>query len=116
MLTPAGKECSFFYGDYHRGRSKEECRLLDSNGLSWKPVLCHNCPIPNIQIANACEHMRFYPKIAKGFLIRKPHVSVDIYCTKCECSVTEPRVGCGQCHPLPSVFVVAPEDPKLSEE
>ena len=116
MINPAGNECSFFYGDYHRGRSKEECRLLDSNGLVWKPGLCSGCPVPIIQTANACENMRFYPKIEKGFLIRKPRVSIETYCVKCECSVTEPRVGCGQCHPLPSVFVLAPEDPISPED
>jgi hypothetical protein len=111
MRTPAGKECRFFYGDYYRGRSNEECNLLEPAGLSWNPGLCTKCPMPAILAANACEHMRYKPRIERG-LLRKPQVKLEIYCIKSESDVNEPRVGCGQCHPLPSVFVVSPDDPQ----
>ncbi len=55
MKTPAGSECKYFYGDYYRGRDHEECRLL---GAQWKPALCRTCPVPAIEMANACEFMR----------------------------------------------------------
>ena len=111
MLTPAGKECKYFYGDYHRGRNVEECRLLAPAGLRWTPDLCRRCPVPDILIANACEHMQFRPRLARPFLSLKSQVNVDVSCTKCECDVAEPKVGCGQCHPLPDIFVVGPDDP-----
>ena len=104
MITPAGKECSYFYGDYFRGREQESCRLLESASLEWTPDLCEKCPVPDIQMANACEFQNLYPKLAKPVFFMKAQVEVSAYCTKCTCSVDEPRVGCGQCHPLPQIF------------
>jgi hypothetical protein len=39
MRTPAGKECRFYYADYHRGSQKQECRLIARNpdGGRWHP-------------------------------------------------------------------------------
>ncbi len=28
MINPAGQECRFYYQDFHRGRSEQECRLV----------------------------------------------------------------------------------------
>lgn len=108
MRNPAGQECSYFYGDYFRGRTKEECRLLDSASLEWNPQLCRECPMPKILHSNACENMKFYPRINRGFL-KKTKVIISTYCTKCECNVDEPRVGCGQCHQLPDAFLISPD-------
>jgi len=33
-------------------------------------------------------------------------VRVSAHCNKCACDVAEPAIGCGLCHPLPTVFVV----------
>jgi hypothetical protein len=115
MRTPAGKECKYFYGDYHRGRHQEECRLLDAHKLEWSSRLCFNCPVPDILLANACQNMQFTPRLEKALFFLKPEVRISTYCSKCECDVNEPRVGCGQCHPLPDIFVVAPEDPEGEE-
>lgn len=101
MRTPAGKECKYFYGDYHRGRSKEECRLV---GSQWNPKLCTTCPVPQITQANACEYLRLNAEVKKVFFILNPHVTVKASCTKCQCAVAEPEIGCGQCHPLPPFF------------
>lgn len=112
MRTPAGKDCTFFYGDYFRGRDEEECRLLKDHELEWTPDLCSNCSIPDIELANACEFMQFTPKVERALIIvGKKQVYIDTYCSKCTCSVDEPRIGCGQCHPLPDIFIVAPDDP-----
>lgn len=111
MLTPAGKECRYFYGDYHRGRQTERCRLLEGASLEWSPELCFRCPVPDILRANACEHQTLEPRLDKPLFFMKPQVKVRATCSKCDCEVQEPRIGCGQCHPLPEVFVVDPGDP-----
>jgi hypothetical protein len=114
MITPAGNECRYFYGDYHRGRKNEECRLLDSTDLIWSPYLCDNCPIPDILFANSCEHIEFQPELIKPIFFMKPQVKVSAFCTKSNVPVDEPRIGCGQCHPLLNVFTETPDEPDSS--
>ncbi len=109
MLTPAGKECRHFYGDYFRGRNVERCRLLEAHNEVWKRELCFKCPVPEILQANSCEHQELFPRVEKPLFFLKAEVRINAYCDKCNCDVKEPRVGCGQCHPLPPVFVVGPE-------
>ena len=111
MRTPAGNECKFFYGDYFRGRSQEECRLLKDNGLSWSPYLCEECPVPEILQANSCAHQRLNPQLKRPVFFMRPQVLVEAYCTKAENIVKEPRIGCGQCHPNIREFVIAPNEP-----
>jgi len=103
MQTPAGKECSYYYADYFRGKSKQECRLLGESlpPLKWKPSLCTSCPVPGILLANACEHMVLKPRLVREFPFIHQTISVSAYCTKTSKQVTEPHIGCGECHPLP---------------
>ena len=103
MKTPAGKECKYYYADYFRGREKEECQLLRSANppLTWKRELCMNCPVPDILMANACQHMILTPKIVRPFPYIKHQVQINAYCAKTNRLVKEPHVGCGECHPLP---------------
>lgn len=107
MRTPAGKDCPHFYGDYFRGRNVEECRLLKAAGQAWTRDLCASCPVPEITMANACEHMKLRAKVgrplAAAFLRR---VQVQAYCEKSRTTVREPQVGCGECHALPFKFEV----------
>ena len=106
MRTPAGKECRYFYGDYYRGRDHEECRLLlDADPpLTWKRDMCTTCPVPEILLANACEFMVLKPSLVRSFPFTKQQVRVRAYCTKTRRDVTEPQVGCGECHILPPIF------------
>lgn len=108
MQTPAGKECPYFYADYYRGREHEECRLLKTTSYEWTPDLCFRCPVPEISRANACKNQVLEPKVERPFLVLNRRVSISAYCTKCQCSVKEPKIGCGQCHPLP--FYLSGED------
>ena len=112
MRTPAGKECKYFYGDYYRGRSREECRLLEGNisRTGWTSDLCTHCPVPNILNANACKHMALNGKIQRPFPFIKRQVVVDAFCDKCQCVVDEPEIGCGECHSLPPIFTGALDD------
>jgi len=109
MKTPAGKECSYFYGDYFRGRNVEECRLLNSSGEHWTRDLCSSCPVPSIELANACEFMNLQAAIGRplsaAFMRR---VQIKAYCEKSKKKVTEPHVGCGECHALPFKFEIKP--------
>lgn len=106
MKTPAGLECKFFYGNYFRGRKQEECRLLKDAGIGskWTPNLCRTCPVPDIMRANVCPNMVLHPKVTGGFLKWGQRVRITAYCTLSQSTVTEPQVGCGQCHPIPDVF------------
>ncbi len=107
MRTPAGFECKYFYGDYFRGRSVEECRLLQSPGQTWTSDLCKTCPVPVIVRANACEFLQLRPKITRPFsaaFMRR--VEISAYCDKSRKDIKEPQVGCGECHPIPPIFEV----------
>ncbi len=109
MRTPAGRECVYFYGDYYRGRKKEECRLLQSATppLAWKPALCRSCPVPDIQLANSCEYMRLTPTLKRSLPFAKNQVAVHTYCTKTQRQGFDAHIGCGECHPLPPAFLEA---------
>lgn len=102
MKTPAGKECPHFYGDYFRGRNMEECRLLKASGEIWTRDLCATCPVPEISRANACQYMQLRAKVTRplsaAFMRR---VQVQAYCEKTQKNVSEPQIGCGECHALP---------------
>jgi len=103
MRTPAGNECDYFYGDYYRGRSHEECRLLNSAlpSIAWKPELCFTCPVPEILLANSCKSMILEPRVERTFPFLKRQVKVNTYCKKNNRSNFDPFIGCGECHPLP---------------
>ena len=102
MKTPAGIECPHFYGDYFRGRNVEECRLLKSHGERWTPDLCRTCPVPEISRANACEFLKLKPTVARPVTaLFQRRVQISAYCEKSKRSVSEPQIGCGECHALP---------------
>jgi len=102
MKTPAGSECPYFYGDYFRGRNVQECRLLKAAGLHWTPDLCKTCPVPGIARANACQYLKLTPAVVRplGALFQR-RVKISAYCEKVKQDVSEPHVGCGECHTLP---------------
>ena len=107
MKTPAGYECPHFYGDYFRGRNVEECRLLKAAGQPWSPDLCRSCPVPGIARANACEFLKLNAKVARPLSAAfQRRVQLSAYCEKSKKNVSEPHVGCGECHTLPFKFEV----------
>lgn len=107
MRTPAGKECKYFYGDYHRGKNLEECRLLQVSSERWSPDLCKTCPVPGIQLANACEFQKLSGSVARPLsAVFQRRVQVSAFCEKTERRVSEPHIGCGECHSLPFAFEV----------
>ncbi len=105
MRTPSGIECKYFYGDYFRGRSLEECRLLKASGQRWSPDLCKTCPVPGILRANACEFLQLHATVAHPIgALFQGRVQVRSFCQKTNRDVKEPHIGCGECHPLPPAF------------
>ena len=38
MRTPAGSQCPYYFEDFHRGRNRQECRLIDQTprGCKWR--------------------------------------------------------------------------------
>jgi len=109
MKTPAGSECKYFYGDYYRGRAREECCLLAASTppQPWRPDMCKTCPAPGILRANACEHVRLNARLVRSLMTGfKRRVAVTAFCEKAQRRVAEPQIGCGECHPLPPVFEV----------
>lgn len=106
MKTPAGFECRYFFGDYYRGRKREECRLIGNIPApnNWTPDVCKTCPVPSITRANACPSMVLEAKVKRGILGLGRKAVVTAYCNKTYRIVDEPEIGCGECHPLPTSF------------
>jgi hypothetical protein len=100
MRTPAGRECRHYYGDFHRGRQAQECRLLARNSESepWTPDLCAGCPVPDILMANACPNLVLNARVVKRFLGLSRRVEVEGWCSATFLEVENPEVGCGHCH------------------
>ena len=100
MKTPYGQECTFFYGDYFRGKHFEDCRLINKTNQTrtWDVHHCRRCPVPAILLSNACANMVLTAVIDKRFWIFHKGVKVSAYCTKTHVNVKHPKVGCGSCH------------------
>ncbi len=100
MKTPFGKECKYYYGDYYRGKSTEECRLIEANPASapWKPALCQNCPVPDILQANGSVNLVLRARVGKSMLGLLQKVEVTAYCREHEVDIPDPKAGCRQCH------------------
>jgi hypothetical protein len=98
MVTPAGDECRFYYQDYHRGRSTQECRLIGRNPDSepWQPSLCATCPVPGILRANASPHLALEGQVARRFFFSR-RVKVYAVCSKHLIELADPHLGCPQC-------------------
>jgi hypothetical protein len=99
MRTPYGAECKFYYADFHRGRSTQQCRLPRRDpDEKWAPALCRSCPVPRLLLANACPNLFLTGKIDRGFLGLNRKMTVDAFCRKSDSPIAEPAVGCGHCH------------------
>lgn len=99
MLTPAGKECRFYYQDYHRGHSVQECRLIQANSRSphWQPRDCSYCPVPDILRANSNPNLVLEGMVKTGLLGFGRRVEVKAFCSRHLVDVEVPEVGCPQC-------------------
>jgi hypothetical protein len=95
VKTPAGKECRYYYEDFHRGRNVQECRLVNENPDSqpWHPSDCAKCPIPDILLANADPDMKLTLTIRAGFLGFFRRLEVTASSIKDGSIIDDPYVG-----------------------
>lgn len=99
MITPAGKECRYYYEDFHRGRSRQECRLIgrQAGAHAWRPGDCARCPVPGILWANSSPDLVLYAEVRPGLLGLGRRVEVTAYCRRHDESIADPYVGCPIC-------------------
>lgn len=101
MITPDNKDCPYYYEDFHRGRSQQECRLIAANPDSkpWRPKDCSRCPVPDILRANASEYLELKAQVNTGILgIIGVRVEVEAFCRKHNIRIQDPYVGCRECN------------------
>lgn len=112
MRTPAGKECRYYYQDFHRGRDLQECRLEKENPDSqrWRPSDCEKCPVPDILRANADPHMKLTLTIKKGFLGFGRRLTVTASDTRTGDPIENPFVGRMEDNPALDLFRRAIEE------
>lgn len=111
MRTPSGTECRYYYEDFYRGRSVQECRLLarSPGSLPWEPRVCATCPVPGILRVNNCPHMELRGRLVRRWLRKR--VEIAATCVRHQVVVEDPYVGCGRCHPAAAaVLVVGKEE------
>lgn len=90
--------CRYFYGDYFRGKHKEECRLLAANPdnpHAWKRSHCDSCPVPEILIASNSRDLALEATVVKRFLRGQVEVTFAV-CTKHMEELADPRF-CPKC-------------------
>lgn len=99
MRTPFGKECRYYFSDYYRGHSTEECRLIQASRSSepWRPALCQTCPVPDILQANGSPNLVLRARVEKSLFGLMRQVQVTAYCHEHHIDVKNPKTGCPQC-------------------
>jgi hypothetical protein len=100
MRTPAGKECRYYYADFHRGRDVQECRLIKENPGSarWIPDDCARCVVPEILNANASRDLELKLTVKKGLLGLTRHLEVTAWCAQHRIPIEDPFIGCPLCN------------------
>ncbi|MFN2115962.1 MAG: hypothetical protein ACK2T6_09605 [Anaerolineae bacterium] len=98
MRTPAGTECKYYYEDFHRGREKQECRLIQANrrSLPWEPGLCAKCPVPEILRANGSPNLRLELTVRKKLGLFTA-MDVEAHCSEHGRRIDDPIRGCAEC-------------------
>lgn len=95
MRTPAGKECRYYYEDFHRGREIQECRSIKYNPESapWHPGDCSRCPVPDILLANADPDMELIVTVRKGLFGLTRNLDVTARSRSDGTIIEDPYVG-----------------------
>lgn len=95
---PDPVDCPYFFGDYHRGRQIEKCRLIERNHENrrpWRRGLCASCPVPGILRETTCRHLALEASVERklGLIDR---VAVYAICTEHLDELRDPR-RCPKC-------------------
>ena len=95
---PSPVSCRYFYGDYHRGSSRESCRLIEASPAherSWKRKLCNSCPVPALLMTSNCGNLLLEVEVKKRFLSERVEVTFSV-CSKHLIELDDPQY-CPQC-------------------
>jgi len=90
--------CRYFYGDYFRGKNKEECRLIAANPENerpWHRGLCDRCGVPELLITSNCRDLLLEGEVKRKFLRDNVEVTFAI-CSKHKISLDNPH-NCPEC-------------------
>ncbi len=99
MITPAGLECHYYYEDFARGASRQECRAAKvPRSAVWRPTDCADCPVPSILAANGSTTLELRILISRKKLRLGPCVTVEAWCSLHGPIDGDPRVGCTECN------------------
>lgn len=97
--------CRYFYGDYHRGNQREECRLLAANPdneIPWQRSHCDTCPVPELIIVSTSRDLLLEAQVRRRFLRERVEVTFAVcarhmeqlddpaYCPKCAAEQAAP--------------------------
>lgn len=100
-MTPP-VDCRFFFGDYHRGKNREECRLLDANPnnrIPWRRKHCDSCPVPGILRETNCPSLALEAQLKRRFPWGASWARVEVtlaVCTEHILELSDPR-HCPRC-------------------
>jgi hypothetical protein len=91
-------DCPYFFGDYHRGREIEKCRLIERNRANqrpWRRALCDTCPVPGILRNTTCRRLALEASVERKLLVMD-RVVVYAICTEHIVELKDPN-HCPQC-------------------
>lgn len=96
-MTKGRVNCRYFYGDYHRGRNLEECRLIEANPNSrpWRRKLCDTCPVPELLITSNSRDLMLEGEVKRKLIWENVEVTFAI-CQKHLIELDNPR-HCPKC-------------------
>lgn len=98
MRTPAGKECRYYYEDFARGATRQECRITKKpGGLKWIPADCGRCAVPDILVANSSPALDLRIWIHRA-RVGKRRVDVEAWCAEHGPVIEDPYAGCPVCN------------------
>ena len=90
--------CLYFHGDYHRGRHKEACRLLEQNPNNqrpWRRSLCDSCPVPKLLIGSTSRDLLLEAEVKRRLLWDQVQVTFTV-CRKHMLELEDPAF-CPEC-------------------
>lgn len=93
MAVARPVDCPYFFGDYHRGREVEKCRLIERNRENqrpWRRALCDTCPVPGILRETTCKHLALEATVARK-LAFFDRVTIYAVCTEHISELADPK-------------------------